>query len=57
GKVAEGVGFIESKLGRREFVERAPAAIVEKERERLAEQQRLRAKLEASLAWISAPRS
>ena len=52
-KVTETVGFIEAKLARPEFVERAPAEIVEKERQRLAEQQELRQKLEASLAWIS----
>ena len=52
-KAAETVGFIEGKLARPEFVERAPAEIVEKERQRLAEQRELREKLEASLAWIS----
>src|SRR5207244_11290971 len=51
-KVTETVGFIEGKLARPEFVERAPADIVEKERQRLAEQRELREKLEASLAWI-----
>ena len=51
-KVAETVGFIEGKLARPEFVERAPAEIVEKERQRLAEQREVREKLEASLAWI-----
>ncbi len=51
-RAAETVAFIESKLARREFVERAPAAVVEKERERLAEHRRRQAKLEASLAWI-----
>ena len=53
-KVTEAVGFIEGKLARPEFVERAPAEIVDKERQRLAEGQELRQKLEASLAWISA---
>jgi valyl-tRNA synthetase len=53
-KVTETVGFIEGKLARPEFVERAPAEIVDKERQRLAEGQELRQKLEASLAWISA---
>jgi valyl-tRNA synthetase len=52
-KVAETVGFLEGKLGRADFVERAPAEIVEKERQRLREQQELRQKLEASLGWIS----
>jgi valyl-tRNA synthetase len=52
-RAAEQIAFLESKLGRREFVERAPAEVVTKERERLDEQRRLKAKLEASLAWIS----
>jgi valyl-tRNA synthetase len=51
-KVAETVGFIEGKLARADFVERAPAEIVEKERQRLREQQELRQKLEASLGWV-----
>jgi valyl-tRNA synthetase len=51
----EAVAFIEGKLARPEFVERAPAAVVEKERERLAEQRQLRAKLAASLDWIRDP--
>jgi valyl-tRNA synthetase len=52
-RAADAVGFLEAKLGRSEFLERAPAEVVEKERDRLTEQRRLRAKLEASLAWIS----
>jgi valyl-tRNA synthetase len=52
-KVTETIGFLEGKLARADFVERAPAEIVEKERNRLAEQQQLREKLEASLGWIS----
>ncbi len=55
-KVTEAVTFLEGKLGRPEFVERAPAAVVEKERERLAGERELRAKLEASLTWISESR-
>src|SRR5262249_13860844 len=51
--VSETVGFIEGTRGRPDFVERAPAEIVEKERQRLREQQALREKLEASLTWIS----
>jgi valyl-tRNA synthetase len=51
-RTAEEVAFLESKLGRRDFLERAPAAVVAKERERLHEQHRLQAKLQASLAWI-----
>ena len=38
--------------GAPDFVERAPAEVVAKERERLDEQRRLKAKLEASLASI-----
>jgi valyl-tRNA synthetase len=53
GRVEDAIRLLEAKLGRPEFVERAPAAVVEKERERLAEQQRLRTTLEASLAWIA----
>ncbi len=52
-RTGETIAFLETKLGRPEFVERAPAEVVEKERGRLDEQARLRAKLEASLAWIS----
>ena len=35
-----------------DFIERAPAEIVEKERQRLHEQRAMQAKLEASLGWI-----
>jgi valyl-tRNA synthetase len=52
-KVTESIAFIEGKLARADFAERAPAAIVEKERQRLREQQELQQKLEASLGWIS----
>jgi len=52
-RAADAVAFIEGKLGRPEFVERAPAEIVEKERQRLHEQRELHRKLEASLGWIS----
>ncbi|MBI3636171.1 MAG: valine--tRNA ligase [Candidatus Rokubacteria bacterium] len=51
-KADEVVAFIEGKLARPEFVERAPVPIVEKERDRLAEQRALREKLLASLEWI-----
>jgi valyl-tRNA synthetase len=51
-RAGDAVASIESKLARPEFVERAPAAVVERERERLAEQRRVLEKLEASLAWI-----
>jgi valyl-tRNA synthetase len=53
-KATETMGFLEAKLARPEFVERAPAEIVDKERQRLAEQRELREKLAASLAWIGA---
>jgi valyl-tRNA synthetase len=53
-KVSETVAFIEGKLARPDFVERAPAEIVDKERQRLSEQRELRGKLEASLSWIGA---
>ncbi|MBI4270019.1 MAG: valine--tRNA ligase [Candidatus Rokubacteria bacterium] len=51
-KVAETAEFLRAKLARPEFVERAPAEIVAKERERLGQQEALRAKLAASLSWI-----
>ena len=51
-KVEETVAFLTAKLGRPEFVERAPEEVVERERERLAEQETLRAKLTASLGWL-----
>jgi len=51
-RATEQIAFLESKLGRPDFVERAPAEVVTKERERLDEQRRLKAKLEASLASI-----
>jgi valyl-tRNA synthetase len=43
------IAFLEGKLGRRDFVERAPAEVVERERGRLAEQRQIEAKLAASL--------
>jgi valyl-tRNA synthetase len=51
-RAAESVDFLKGKLSRPEFAERAPAEIVARERERLTEQEALRAKLEASLAWV-----
>ena len=47
------IAFLEGKLGRPEFVERAPAEVVARERARLAEQSELRAKLGASLAALA----
>ncbi|MGH7390912.1 MAG: valine--tRNA ligase [Candidatus Rokuibacteriota bacterium] len=52
-RAADTVAFLEAKLSRPEFVERAPAAVVAKERERLDAERQLQAKLEASLAWIA----
>jgi valyl-tRNA synthetase len=46
------IAFLEGKLARPEFVERAPAEVVERERARLAEQQRIHEKLSTSLAAI-----
>jgi valyl-tRNA synthetase len=51
-KADESIAFLRAKLARPEFVERAPAEIVERERVRLAEQETLRAKLTASLGWL-----
>ncbi|MBI2162202.1 MAG: valine--tRNA ligase [Candidatus Rokubacteria bacterium] len=51
-KAGETVNFLQAKLARPEFVERAPAEVVERERTRLAEQEALRAKLTASLGWL-----
>jgi valyl-tRNA synthetase len=47
------IDFLRGKLGRPEFVERAPAEIVERERARLHEQEAAHAKLAASLAALS----
>jgi valyl-tRNA synthetase len=52
-RAAKEVAFLEGKLGRPDFVERAPADIVARERERLAEQQAAREKLTASLAALT----
>jgi valyl-tRNA synthetase len=51
-RAAESVEFLKGKLARPEFAKRAPAEIVARERERLTEQEALRAKLLASLAWV-----
>ncbi len=48
----EAIAFARAKLERPDFTERAPAEIVAKERDRLAQQEALRAKLVASLAWV-----
>ena len=44
--------FLEGKLGRPDFVERAPAEVVARDRERLAEQGQILEKLTASLAAL-----
>jgi valyl-tRNA synthetase len=46
------IAFIEGKLARPEFVERAPAEVVGRERVRLAEQRSIHDKLSASLAAL-----
>jgi valyl-tRNA synthetase len=51
-KAADAIAFTRSKLGRPDFTERAPAEIVDKEREKLAELEALHAKLTASLDWM-----
>ncbi|HUF92707.1 MAG TPA: class I tRNA ligase family protein, partial [Candidatus Limnocylindria bacterium] len=51
-RAEEAIGVARAKLGRPDFTERAPAEIVAKERDRLAQQEALRAKLVASLAWV-----
>ena len=52
GRLTESVEFRRAKLARPEFVERAPAEIVARERERLAADEALLEKLTASLGWI-----
>jgi valyl-tRNA synthetase len=51
-RAEEAIAFGRAKLARPEFAERAPAEIVDKEREKLAEQEALRDKLVASLEWV-----
>ncbi len=46
------IAFLEGKLGRRDFVERAPAEVVKRERERLTEQRQIHEKLSASLVAL-----
>ena len=48
----DAIAFGRAKLARPEFAERAPAEIVDKEREKLAQQEALREKLVASLSWV-----
>jgi valyl-tRNA synthetase len=51
-RAEEAIAFGRAKLARPEFAQRAPAEIVEKEREKVAEQEALRDKLVASLEWV-----
>jgi valyl-tRNA synthetase len=46
------IAFLEGKLGRPEFVERAPAEVVERERERLVDQRQFEQKLTTSLTAL-----
>ncbi len=52
-KAEKEIAFLEGKLGRPDFVERAPADIVERERGRLGEQRQIREKLSSSLAALA----
>ena len=51
-RAGEAVAFTRAKLARPDFTERAPAEVVDKEREKLAQQEALLAKLTASLSWV-----
>ncbi len=51
-RTSEAIAFTRGKLSRPDFTERAPAEIVDKEREKLAEHEALHAKLVASLSWV-----
>jgi valyl-tRNA synthetase len=51
-RVADAIAFTRGKLSRPDFTERAPAEIVDKERDKLVEQEALHAKLVASLSWV-----
>ncbi len=51
-KARKEIAFLDGKLGRPEFVERAPAEVVERERARLTEQRETERKLAASLAAL-----
>jgi valyl-tRNA synthetase len=51
-RAGEAMAFTRAKLSRPDFTERAPAEIVDKERDKLAEQEALHAKLMASLSWL-----
>jgi len=47
------IAFLEGKLGRADFVQHAPAEVVERERGRLDEQQQILAKLSSSLSALA----
>jgi valyl-tRNA synthetase len=51
-KARKEIAFLEGKLGRPDFVERAPAEVVARDRERLDEQGQILEKLTASLAAL-----
>jgi valyl-tRNA synthetase len=51
-RAQDAIAVLEAKLARPEFVERAPAEVVERERSRLAAERGVRDKLEASLGWL-----
>jgi len=53
-KVEGDIAKIEKKLGNPQFLERAPADVVEEQRTRRAELERNREKLEAAIARIAA---
>ena len=52
-RLDEAIAFTRAKLARPEFVERAPAEVVEKEREKVAAEEARRAKLVASRGWLA----
>jgi valyl-tRNA synthetase len=51
-RTTDAIAFTRAKLARPDFTEKAPPEIVEKEREKLGEQEALQAKLVASLSWV-----
>ena len=51
-RAEDAIAFGRAKLARPEFAERAPAEVVDKEREKVAQQEALRDKLVASLSWV-----
>jgi valyl-tRNA synthetase len=52
-KTEDEIAFLAGKLGRPEFVERAPAEVVEREQARLEGERRRHARLRESLEWIA----